>query len=144
MHVIDAGNQHRIHLHQNAPRREHFQPLLLLPNQNGSRRLAPNAAILPKNPRINLRADFRVKAVDGDRHMVDVVPCDFICVLRQIQPVGGYAQLDIRRFCRELAESLKSAFRVGERVARPRDAQHRHLRNGRRHRQHLFNRLIRH
>jgi hypothetical protein len=79
--VIDAGNQHRVHLHQDAPRGQHLQPFLLLLDEDRRRLAAADAPVLPEDPRVDLRPDLRVDAVDGDRHVVDVVPGEFVDVL---------------------------------------------------------------
>ena len=64
--------------------------------------------------------------------MVDVVLGDLVRVLRQVEPVGGHAELDVRRLLREHAEGLEGATGVGQGIAGSGDAEHRHLRNLRR------------
>ena len=74
--------------------------------------------------------------------MVDVEARDRVDVIRQSQPVGRQTQLDVRRRPRDQIEGLEGLFRIGQRIARTRDAQHRHLRNGRGHRQNFLRRLL--
>ena len=141
--VIDTGDHHRIDLDQHATRHQHLQPLLLLRDENFGRRATAHAPMFPEDPRIDLGTDIRINAVDGDRHMLDVVLHQFIDTLGQGQPVGRYAQLDIRRLLGQFAESGESTRRIGQRIARPGNAKHRQLWDGRTHRQRLLHRLRR-
>ncbi len=47
--------------------------------------LAPNALVVPEDPRVDLRAHRRVDHVDGDGDVVDVVLADLVDHLRQRQ-----------------------------------------------------------
>ncbi len=68
---------------------------------------------------------------------------DGLHMIRQHQPVGREAQLDVRRLLRHKLEGLEGLGRICQRIARTRDAQHRHLRDGGRDRQRLLRGLLR-
>ena len=85
MLIVYTGNHHRVDLNQNAFGNQHFQAFLLLFNQDFCGFYAFNAFIFPVNPRINLRADFRINAVNGDSDMIDIVLGQFLYRIGQRQ-----------------------------------------------------------
>jgi hypothetical protein len=62
---------------------------------------------------------------------------------RQLEAVGRHAELDVRRRSASCRKVSKVRAGIGQRVARSGDAEHAHLRDRRRDRQHLPHRLIR-
>ncbi|MNZ34030.1 hypothetical protein D3C78_514000 [compost metagenome] len=141
--VVDPGDQHRVDLHQDAALDQHLQAFLLALDEDLRRLHAADALVVPVDPRVDLGADLRVHAVDGDGHVVDVVLGQLVHAVRQRQAIGGNAQLDVRRLLAEHAEGLEGALRVGQGIAGTGDAEHGHLRDGRRHRLDLPHRLQR-
>jgi hypothetical protein len=104
--------------------------------------VAGHAAVVPEDPGVDLLAHGRVHHVDGDGDVVDVVLADLVDVIGQSQAVGGQTELDVRGLFLQAAEGLEGLGRVGERVARSGDAQHRHLRDLAGHGQHLLDGLV--
>ncbi|OIQ77205.1 hypothetical protein GALL_411010 [mine drainage metagenome] len=141
--VVDARNQHRVDFGEHTARREHLQPQHLALVQDFCGFKAGDAAVVPEDPRVNLLTHRRVHHVDGDGDVVHVVFADFVDIVRQCQAVGREAELDVRRLRLQAAERLEGLGRVGQRVTRAGNSQHRHLRNLAGHGQHLFHRLIR-
>ncbi len=127
--VVDARDQHRVDLGEHAARREHLQPQHLALVQDFGGLVTAHAPVLPEYPRVNLLAHRRVHHIDRDGDVIDVVFADFIDVVGQRQAVGGQAQLDVGRLLLQHAEGFEGFRRVGQRVARAGDAQHRHLRD---------------
>ena len=141
--IIDAGDQYRVHLHQNAALDQHLQPFLLLRDEDLRRRAAAHAPVFPEDPRIDLRADIGIDAVDRDRHVLYVVLGQLVDMLGQSQAIGRYAELYIRRLLGETAERGEGPRRIGQRIAGAGNPQHRHLRDCRCHGERLLHRLFR-
>ena len=140
--VVHTGDQDRIDLDQHAARHQHLQTLLLLLDQDRHALAALDPAALPEDPGIDFDPYVRVHTVDGDGHMVDVVRAQFIHHVRECQPIGGDAQLDVRGLFRQLAEGVQGAPGVGQWIAGAGNAEHRHLGNIGGHRDDLLHRLI--
>ena len=130
--VVDARDHHRVDLAQNAALGQHLEAAHLVLRQDLGGLTAEDALAVPEDPRIDLRADVRIDHVDGDRDVIDIVFGDRVDMLGQREAVRRQAQLDVGSGLRDQLEGLEGLLRIGERVARAGDAEHRHLRDRRR------------
>jgi hypothetical protein len=93
---------------------------------------AEDALVLPEDPRVDLGADFRIDAVDGDRHVVDVVLAIRSTYIGSARPLVDTHSLMSGAFAPELRKVSKVFGPGWPGVAGSGDAEHRHLRNRRR------------
>ena len=140
--VVDAGDHHRVHLHEDVAFDQHFQALLLAFDEDRRPCPAADALVLPVDPGVDLRPDVGIDAVDRDGDVLDVGLGQLVDAVGQGEAVGRDAQLDVGGLLGQHAEGGEGPLRVGQRVAGAGNAQHGHLRDrgGDGHR--LFHRLL--
>ena len=86
--VVDPRDEYRVDLDQDAARHQHFESLLLPLDEDLGGLAALDPAVFPEDPGINLGADIRVHAIDGEGDVVDVERAQVLDQVRQGEPIG--------------------------------------------------------
>src|SRR6266536_1233853 len=128
--IVHTGNHDRIHFAQDSSGRQHLKSLQLPFGEYPCAFHAGVPLVFVEHPRIDLGADLRVNHVDSDGYVIDFEALDGFDVIGKHEPVGGEAELDIGRGLRNQLECLEGLLRIGQGIAGPGDAEHRHLRDG--------------
>src|SRR6516165_4435705 len=140
--VINAGDHDRVDLRENATLGEHLEALHLAIREDLGSFLAGIAFMLVEDPGIDLRTDFSIDHVHGDRDVIDIVTGDRIDVIGKGQAIRRQAKLDIGSGLGDEVEGLEGLLRVGERIAGAGNAENGHLRDRGSDRENLLGSLL--